>query len=321
MKAVVYHRYGPPDVLQSLDVPKPSPAHDEVRIKVRATSLNSSDIEFLTATPAYVRVWGLRKPSHPILGSDIAGIVDEVGADVRSFKPGDSVFGDLLQHFGGFAEYACAPASKLICKPKDMTFEEAACLPQAGVVALQCIRDLGQVKAGDKVLINGAGGGAGTFAVQLAKLRGAEVTGVDNQGKLDFMRSVGADHVIDYARENFTKLGRRYNYILDFVSPHSVLACKRALESNGVYTLVGGSIPRILQIQLLGPLISRLGSVQVGMLMYQATTEDLENLVDLWESGQLRTVIDNSYSLDEVPQAMRYLSQGLAKGKLLIVVP
>src|SRR5712692_9910252 len=255
MKAIVYHEYGSPDVLQLTEVEKPAPKDDEVLIKVQAVSVNRSDWEGLRGKPLYARIGGLLKPRHQILGSDIAGRVEMAGRNIRRFQPGDEVFGDVLVYMGGFAEYVCARERALALKPASMTFEEAAAIPQAAVIALQGVRDKGQVKPGQKVLINGAGGGAGTFAVLLAKLCGAEVTGVDNTGKLDFMRSLGADHVIDYAREDFTKNGQQYDLILDLVAYRSVFAYKRALGPNGSYFAVGGSTATLFQILLLGPRI------------------------------------------------------------------
>src|ERR687893_1331054 len=242
MKAMVYTQYGPPEALQLEDVAKPTPKDDEVLIKVRAVSVNRSDWEGLRGKPLYARIGGLLRPRRQILGSDIAGRVEMAGRNIRRFQPGDEVFGDILPRLGGFAEYVCARESALALKPASMTFEQAAAIPQAAVIALQGIRDNGQVQPGQKVLINGAGGGAGTFAVQLAKLYGAEVTGVDNTGKLEFMRTLGADHVIDYTREDFTRTGKQYDLILDVVAHRSVLAYKRALKSTGTYFFVGGSV-------------------------------------------------------------------------------
>ena len=242
MKAIVYTKYGPPEVLQLKEVAKPTPKDDEVLIKVRAVSVNRSDWEGLRGKPLYARIGGLLRPRHQILGSDVAGRVEMAGRNVRRFQPGDEVFGDILPRLGGFAEYVCARESALALKPASLTFEEAASIPQAAVIALQAIRDKGRVQPGQKVLINGAGGGAGTFAVQLAKLYGAEVTGVDNTGKLDFMRSLGADHVIDYTREDFTKNGNQYDLILDIVAHRSVFAYARALRPTGSYYAVGGSV-------------------------------------------------------------------------------
>ena len=276
MKAIVYTKYGPPEVLQLKEVEKPTPTDDEVLIKVQAVSVNRSDWEGLIGKPLYARIGGLLKPVSQILGSDIAGRVEMVGRNVRRFQPGDEVFGEILPRQGGFAEYVCARESALALKPASMTFEEAAAIPQAAVIALQGIRDKGQVQPGQKVLINGAGGGAGTFAVQLAKLYGAEVTGVDNTGKLDFMRSLGADHVIDYTREDFTKNGKQYDLILDIVAHRSVFAYTRALRPNGSYFLVGGSVATIFQILLLGPWIRRTTGKKIRILAVQPNIKDLD---------------------------------------------
>src|SRR2546428_8357661 len=233
MKAIVYTKYGPPEVLQHKEVERPAPTDDEVLIKVQAVSVNRSDWEILTGTPLYARMGGLLKPRHHILGSDIAGRVEMAGRNIRRFQPGDEVFGDILGRNGGFAEYVCAREKSLALKPASMTFEEVAAIPQAAVIALQGIRDKGKVQPGPKVLINGAGGGAGAFAVEPAKSYGAEVAGVDNAGKLDFMRSLGADHVIDYTRQDFSKNGKQYDLILDVIAHRSVSAYTRALNANG----------------------------------------------------------------------------------------
>src|SRR6266496_2730118 len=250
MKAIVYHQYGSPDVLKLEEVEKPTPKDNEVLVKIRAVSINGSDWEGLRGKPLYARLGGLRKPSNKILGSDIAGRVEIAGKNVREFQTGDEVFGEMPEYRGGFAEYACVPETALIRKPASLTFEEAAAIPQGAVIALQGIRDQGQVQPGQKVLINGAGGSAGTFAVQLAKYYGADVTGVDNTSKLDFMRSLGADHVIDYTREDFTKSGKQYDLILDVIAHRSVFAYKRALGPNGSYFMVGGSVATMFQMLL-----------------------------------------------------------------------
>jgi NADPH:quinone reductase-like Zn-dependent oxidoreductase len=221
MKAIVRHKYGSPDVLRLEEVDTPVPADDEVLIKIYAVSINGSDREALIGKPLYARLGGLRRPGYPILGSDIAGQVERAGKNITQFQPGDEVFGEIPGYHGGFAEYACAPERTLARKPAGLTFEQAAAIPQAGVIALQGIREKGQVKPGQKVLINGAGGGAGTFAVQLAKLHGAEVTAVDNTGKLEFLRFLGADHVIDYTRQDFTQTGKQYDLILDVIAHRS----------------------------------------------------------------------------------------------------
>jgi len=320
VKAVVYTAYGPPDVLQLKEVAKPTPADDEVLIKVQAVSVNRSDWEILRGKPLYARIGGLLKPRHQILGSDVAGRVEMAGRNIRQFQPGDEVFGDILGSMGGFAEYVCAPENALALKPASMTFEEGAAIPQAAVIALQGIRDKGQVQPGQKVLINGAGGGAGTFAVQLAKLYGAEVTGVDNTGKLDFLRSLGADHVIDYTQEDFTKNGNQYDLILDLVAHRSVFAYRRALRPNGRYFMVGGSVATIFQILLLGPWIGRTAGMKIRLLAVHPNPKDLVYITELCEAGKVVPVIDRRYPLSEVAEALRYLGEGHAKGKVVITV-
>jgi NADPH:quinone reductase-like Zn-dependent oxidoreductase len=320
MKAIVYTKYGPPEALQLKEVAKPTPKDDEVLIKVQAASVNRSDWEGLRGKPLYARIGGLLRPRQQILGSDIAGRVEMAGRNVRRFQPGDEVFGDILPRMGGFAEYVCARESALALKPASMTFEEVAAIPQAAVIALQGIRDKGQVQPGQKVLISGAGGGAGTFAVQLAKLHGADVTGVDNTGKLDFMRSLGADHVIDYTREDFTKNGKQYDLILDIVAHRSVFAYKRALRSNGSYFLTGGSVATIFQILLLGPWISMIESKRMRVLAVRPNLKDMVYITELHEAGKVVPVIDRRYPLSEVPEALRYLGEGRVKGKVVISV-
>ena len=317
MKAIVYHEYGSPDVLHLTEVEKPVPKDDEVLIKVHAVSLNRSDWENLRGKPLYARTGGLLKPRHQILGSDIAGRVEMAGRNTRQFQPGDEVFGHILRYTGGFAEYVCVPEKALARKPASMTFEEVAAIPEAAFIALQGIRDKGLVQPGQKVLINGAGGGAGTFAVQLAKFYGAEVTGVDHTGKMDFLRSLGADHVIDYTREDFTKNGKQYDLILDLAAYRSVFAYKRALRPNGRYFMVGGSVATIFQILLLGP---GMRSKKIRLLAVQPNPKDLVFITELYEAGKVVPIIDRRYPLREVPEALRYLGEGLAKGKVVITV-
>jgi NADPH:quinone reductase-like Zn-dependent oxidoreductase len=320
MKAIVYHNYGSPDVLKLEEVNKPIPADDEVLIKIHAVSVNRSDWEGLTGKPLYARLGGLLKPHHPILGSDIAGRVEMVGKNNSQFQLGDEVFGEMSEYCGGFAEYVCAHGRILALKPANMTFEVASAIPQAGVIALQGIRDKGQVQPGQKVLINGAGGGAGMFAVRLAKLYGAEVTGVDNTGKLDFMRSLGADHVIDYTWEDFTKNGEQYDLILDLVAYHSVFAYQRALKPNGRYFAVGGSAATFFQILLLGPWIRKTTGKNIRVLAVHRNRKDLVSITELCEAGKVVPVIDRQYPLSEVPEALRYLGEGRVKGKVVITV-
>jgi NADPH:quinone reductase-like Zn-dependent oxidoreductase len=317
VKAVVHTEYGPPDVLQIKEVAKPTPTDDEVLIKVQAASVNRSDWENLIGKPLYARIGGLLKPRNPILGSDIAGRVEMAGKNIRQFQPGDEVFGHILTYAGGFAEYVCVPEKALALKPASLTFEEAAAIPEAALIALQGIRDKGRVQPGQKVLINGAGGGAGTFAVQLAKLYGAEVTGVDNTEKLDFLRSLGADHVIDYTQEDFTKNGKQYDLILDVVAYRSVFAYRRALRPNGRYFMVGGSVATIFQILLLG---SWMRSKKTRVLAVYPNPKDLVVITELCEAGKVVPIIDRRYPLREVALALRYLGEGHAKGKVVITV-
>jgi NADPH:quinone reductase-like Zn-dependent oxidoreductase len=320
MKAIVYTKYGLPEVLQLKEVAMPNPRDDEVLIKVQAASVNRSDWENLIGKPLYAHIGGLRRPRQQILGSDIAGRVEAIGENARRFRPGDEVFGLLSGYKGGFAEYVCAPENRLAPKPASMTFEEAAAIPQSAVIALQGIRDKGQIQPGQKVLINGAGGGAGTFAVQLAKLCVVEVTGVDNTGKLEFIRSLGADHVIDYTLEDFTKNGKQYDLILDIVAHHSVFAYKRALKSNGSYFLAGGSVATMLQILLLGAWIRGTTGKKMRILAVEPHIEDLISITELYEAGKVVPVIDRRYTLSEVPEALRYLGEGRPKGKVVITV-
>lgn len=318
MKAITYARYGPPDVLQLTEVQKPIPADDEILVKVRSVSINRSDWESLVGKPLYARIGGLLKPGNPILGSDVAGTVEAVGSNHTQFKPGDEVLGEMAGYCGGFAEYVCTRGNAWTLKPAGLTFDQAAAIPQAGVIALQGLRD--KVQPGQSVLINGAGGGAGAFAIQLAKLYGAEVTGVDNAGKLDFMRALGADHVIDYAREDFTRNGRQYDLILDLIAHRSVFVCARALKSNGRYYVVGGSVATMFQFLIFGYWMRKTSSRQVGLLMVQRNREDLQFITEMCASGKVTVPIDRRYPLSEVPEALRYLGEGRAKGKIVITI-
>ena len=332
MKAIVCTKYGSPDVLQLKEVQKPWPKHNEVLVKIHAASLNAADFETLRGV-FIVRMTAPLRPMHKILGSDIAGRVEAVGGDVKQFQPGDEVYGDLsVCGFGAFAEYACVPENELALKPASMTFEEAAAFPQAGVLALQNLQggppspgsmfiDKDPIEPGQKVLINGAGGGVGTFAVQIAKHFGAEVTGVDSAKKLDMLRSIGADHVIDYKKEDFTKSGLRYDLILDPVAYRSVFAYRRALSPEGIFVFVGGTTSAIFQSLLLAPLISRNRTQKLGVVMQEANRkEDLVFLQELFEAGKIKPVIDKRYPLNEVPEALRYLEEGQALGKVVITM-
>jgi len=320
MKAVVYTRYGPPDVLRVTNVAAPVPKDNEVLVRVAAVSLNRSDWETLRGKPLYARIGGPFRPRHHVLGSDIAGRVQAAGPRVTLFRPGQDVFGDILRHMGGFAQYVCVPESTLAPMPAGMTYAEAAALPQAGAIALQGIRDKGQVQRGQKVLVNGAGGGSGMYAIQLAKLHGAEVTGVDNAEKLEFMRSVGADHVIDYTREDFTANGRAYDLILDLAAHRSAFAYPASLVPGGRYLYVGGSVTTLLQALLAGPVIGRADGRKIRLLAVRLGVEHLAPMVELCQAGEIATVIDRRYPLSETPAALRYLGEGHAKGKVVIVV-
>ena len=323
MKAMVYTEYGPPDVLQLKEVKKPIPQDNEVLVKVRAASVNYADWAFVRGEPFLVRLMGagLLKPNKAILGADITGQIEVVGKNAKQFQPGDEVFGDISEcGFGGFAEYVAVPESVLALKPTNMTFEEAAAVPQAAVVALQGLRDKGHIQPGQKVLINGASGGIGTFAVQLAKSFGAEVTGVCSARNLDMVRSIGADHVIDYTQEDFTQNGQRYDLILATAGYRSVFDYKRALKPQGIYVVTGGSMAQIFQGMLLGSLISMTGTKKMGNLAAKPDQEDLVFIKELLESGKIKPVIDRRYPLSEVAEALRYYGTGHTRGKVVITV-
>jgi NADPH:quinone reductase-like Zn-dependent oxidoreductase len=320
MRAIIQRKYGSPRRLRLEEVATPTPADDEVLIKVQAVSVNRSDWEYLTGKPLYARILWPHKPQSHILGSDIAGRVERAGRNHSQFHPGDEVFGEMWFYHGGFAEYVCTRGTAWALKPPGLTFEQAAAIPQAGVIALQGIRTHGHAQPGQHVLINGAGGGAGSFAVQLAKLDGAEVTAVDNTEKLDFMRSLGADHVIDYTREDFTKTGQQYDLILDVVAQRSVFAYQRALKPNGRYFAVGGSVATLLQILLLGPWMRRATGKHIRVLGVQRTQHDLLAITELCDAGAIVPVIDRRYALREAPEALRYLGEGHAKGKVVITM-
>jgi NADPH:quinone reductase-like Zn-dependent oxidoreductase len=322
MKAIVYEKYGPPEVLQLKEVDKPTPKENEVLVKVLAASVNAGDLETLRGEwPA--RFEGPLKPKHKIPGTDIAGRVEAVGVNVKQFQPGDEIWGDLSfpYGFGTFAEYVCVSENALALKPASMTFEQAATYPHSAIIVLQNLRDKGHIQPGKKVLINGAGGGMGTFAVQIAKYYGAEVTGVDSDNKFDMLRSIGADHAIDYTQEDYTKTGQRYDFILDVVAHRSVFDYRRALSPEGVFVIVGGSFSTFLQVITLGALISRRGSKKISLNVWdQNNKEDLALLAELFETGKVVPVIDRRYPLSEVPEAMRYLEGGHAQGKVVITV-
>ena len=317
MRAVVYDRYGPPEVLQVQDMPTPSPGPGQVLVRVAATSLNLSDWESLRGSPMYARIGGMRAPARPTLGSDIAGWIEAIGTDVTRFRPGDEVYGDNLALKGGFAEYALAPEAALAHKPPELTFAEASTIPQAGAIALQ-----GTIEAGPgrRVLINGGGGGSGSFAIQLAKRAGAHVTGVDNAAKLDFMRSVGADEVIDYRSDDFTRSGERYDVILDLVAYRSVFAYRRALAPGGRYRCVGGSVPTLLRIVTIGSIVGRLTGRRIGLLAVKQGPTHFGPLADLCVEADVTIHIDRTFGLDEVAKALRHVGEGRALGKVVVEI-
>jgi NADPH:quinone reductase-like Zn-dependent oxidoreductase len=319
MKAIVYHKYGSPDVLKLEDIEKPIPGDDEVLVKVLAVSINSWDWDMLTGTPFEYRFFsGLVKPkSTKLHGCDIAGQVEAIGNNVQRFQVGDKVFGDLSEGgWGAFAEYTCACENQLIRKPSTMTFAEAACLSHGGNLAVQGLIDFGQLKAGQRVLINGGCGSTGTLAIQIAKFFDATVTGVDRAEKLAMMRTLGADHVIDYMKEDFTKNGRQYDLIFDVKTTRSVIEYKRALGPHGIYATVGGNTSRILQLLFFRALS---GNKNIHMVGYKAN-KDNAYLIELVEAGKLKPVIDKCFPLEETANAFRYFGRGQVNGKVVVTV-
>lgn len=322
MKAVVYTKYGSPDALELKEVEKPAPKDNEVLIKVHAASINSWDWDMLTGRPLEYRLLsGILKPRKTkILGCDIAGRIEAVGKNTKKFHPGEDVFGDLCEgYWGGFAEYARARESELTLKPAGMTFEEAAATPQAGLLALQGLCEKREIRPGQRILINGAGGGVGTFAIQMAKSFGAEVTGVDTPGKLDMITSLGADYAIDYTKEDFTKNGKFYDLILDVKTDRSIFDYRRVLSSNGIYVTVGGRSARILQLVFLGSMISKIGTKKLTLIMHKPN-KDLNILNELFESGKIKPVIDRSFPLRKTAEAFKYFGEGHFKEKVVIIV-
>lgn len=318
MKASVWTRYGPPEVMELQDVDMPAPKDSEVLVKVHAASLNSWDWE-LTQGAAQITLGGRARPPHRILGCDISGTVEKVGGKVTLYEPGDEVYGDISgSGFGGFAEYACAREKVLAPKSDAVSHEEAAATPQASVLALQGFRK-GRIAEGQRVLINGAGGGVGTFAIQIAKLYGTEVTGVDKGEKADTMLSIGADHVIDYEKEDFTRTGEVYETILDVTSKRSVFDYKRALAPKGNCAILGGKGRNVMQALFLGPWI--LGGPKVRLVLLRPNSRDLVYMNELFEAGKVRPVIDRRFPLGEVAEAFRYFGEGGVKGKIVITIP
>ncbi len=325
MKAIVYHEFGSPDVLRLEEIEKPAPTDNQLLIRVRGASVNPLDWHYMEGTPYLARLlaFGLLKPKVTRLGVDYAGTVEAIGKNVTQFKPGDEVYGN---RFGAFAEYICASEKSLALKPANLTFEQAASIPVAGITALQALRDKGKIEPGQKVLINGASGGVGTFAVQIAKALGAEVTGVCSGRNAEMVRSIGADHVIDYTKEDFTRSGQRYDLILDNVVNRSLSECRGVLNPNGIYVMIGGG--GVDDDQWMGPLVrpikallmSRFVKQKMTVMLAEVNNKDLTFLADLIQAGKVKPVIDRTYTLSQLPDAIRYLEEGHARGKVVITV-
>lgn len=321
MKAIVRDEYGPPGVLRFEDVAKPVPGDGEVLVRVHAASLNTADLDLLRGRPVLARIGiGLLRPKHRMLGLDLAGRVEATGKDVTSLQPGEDVWADLFSFgHGAFSEFVCASENAFSPKPPSLTFEAAATVPHSAVLALQGLRGKGEIQPGQRVLIIGAGGCVGPFAIQIAKAFGAEVTGVDHTGKLDLMRSAGADYVIDFTREDFTRNGAKYDLILDIVDQHSVLHYRRSLSPRGRYVLIARNLSGFFQAFFLGGWISLTGSKRMGIFMWNPNKkQDLEFLNDLLERGLIKPLIDRTFELSEVSEALHYLEDGRARGKVII---
>ena len=322
MKAIVCRKYGSPDVLELSEMEKPIPKSDQVLVKIKASSINYGNLVLLKGEPFLARfAFGVLKPKYAIPGGDIAGLVEAVGKDVKNFRPGDKVFGDLSTcGWGGFAEYVTVPESALAFKPGNLSFEEAAAVPMAGVTALQAIRNKGKIQSGQKVLINGASGGVGTFAVQIAKAYGAEVTGVCSTRNIDILKSIGADHTIDYTMYDLKELRETYDLIIAVNGYQSISTYKRLLNPNGYYVVVGGSGAQLTEAMVFGPLISITGNKKMSSMLQRANQKDLIFLKELIEEEKIKPVIDRCYKLSEVPDAFRYFERGHAQGKVIITV-
>jgi NADPH:quinone reductase-like Zn-dependent oxidoreductase len=323
MKAIVYEKYGSPDVLELREIDKPIAKDNEVRVRIRAASVNPYDWHFLTGLPYIARPqFGLLKPKANVLGADLAGQVEAVGKNVTGFTLGDEVFGEV--ETGSLAEYACVPEDLLVPKPTNLTFEQAAAVPLAALTALQALRDVGKVKPGQRLLINGASGGVGTFAVQIAKSFGTEVTGVCSTRNVDMVRSIGADHTIDYTHDDFTRRAQRYDLMLDLVGNRSLSECRRALNPEGVYLscfgqpehLWFGPMLGLLHMAVLSPFVSH----QLSTFVMSPNAEDLRFMRELLEAGKVTPIIARTYPLSEVADALRFLEEGHAQGKVVISV-
>ena len=323
MKAFVRDRYGPPEVLEFIEMDTPPIGDGEILVRVRASSVNTADLDYLLGRPAMARLaTGVRGPKNRQLGLDVAGDVERVGRAVTQFRPGDEVFGDLTEHgYGAFAEYACAPAAAFARKPATLSFEQAACVPQGGILALQSVLGTGPLTAGAHVLINGASGSVGPFAIQIAKAFGAEVTAVTSAGKQDLARVVGADHVIDYRTTDYTLGSERYDLIVDIAAHHSTFAVSRVLRPHGRYVWTGGSLGRLMQTMFIGAPLSLLSRKRMGLVTWKPfKADDVATLTGLIEAGKVMPVIDRSYPLDHLVEALRYQDAGKASGKLIIAV-
>ena len=316
MNAIVYEKFGSPDVLRLKDVDKPDPRDHEILVRTRAVSLNAYDWRHLKADPFLFRFMGAGpfKPKHPILGADVAGQVEAVGARAGQFRPGDEVFGEAA--YGGLAEYVCADESRSARKPGGLTFEEAAAVPMAGLTALQGLRDHGRIRQGQKVLVNGASGGVGSFAVQIAKFYGTDVTAVCQTAKMEFVSSLGADHVVDHTKEDITRSGRKFDLIFDVAAYRSILAYRRILSPGGTYVLAGGAMPRIFQAMLLSAVKAR----NIGVMISKTNQKDLDELVKMIQTGKIRPIVDKCFPLDAAADAFRYLLSGRVRGKVVVTV-
>lgn len=321
MKSLIFTKYGTVDDLSMGERDKPVPAAEEVLVRIHASSINSWDLELLTAKPFANRMmFGLFRPKVKTLGADIAGRIEAVGSEVTHFQVGDAVYGDLCEHgWGGFAEYVAVHQNALTPKPEGLSFSQAAALPQAGLLAWQGLCDKGHLAQGKKVLINGASGGSGTLAIQIAKAHGAEVTAVCSRSKMDLVSELGADHVINYEEEDFTRNNKHYDLILDVKSFHSPFDCRRVLAAGGRYVIVGGASGTLMQNFVFDPLLSRLGDRQLGVLLHKPN-KGLDELGRFVEQAGLRPVIDSSFTLDDAVEAMRYYADGRARGKVVITM-
>jgi NADPH:quinone reductase-like Zn-dependent oxidoreductase len=317
MKAIVYSKYGKPDVLELRDVPVPTPKEDEVLVKVHAVSLNDWDVAMLDGDFINRLLNGFRQPRIQILGSDVAGTVEALGSGATKFKKSDGVYGDLSGRWGGFAEYVCAPEKSLAPIPASMSYEQAAAIPQAGMLAVQGLIDKGKIQSGQKILVNGAGGGVGMFAIQLSKEYDVEMTGVDKGSKLEFMRSMGYHHVIDYTKHDFTRIGKQYDLILDVKTNRSMFSYARALRPGGRYVTVGGDLRRLLQTLLISPWLSIFSNKKLSIVALKAN-KDLLFMNEQFEAGKIKPVMDGRYELKDVPEAFRLFGKGKQKGKIVV---